>query len=77
MGIAIDSVLVDIDIVLGTRQMTIRDFISLPRGGIIRLDPIPGDLVGIRANGHLIARGAVVVKGDQVSVEISDRIRKS
>jgi len=31
--------------------------------------------VEIKANDHLIARGEVVVKGDRVVIEISERIR--
>ena len=62
----VEDVLVDIAVVLGSHQMTIRDFIGLNRGSIIPLDPTPRDLVEIRANDHLIARGEVVVKGDDV-----------
>jgi len=71
----VEDVLVDIAVVLGSRQMTIREFINLNRGAIIPLDPTPRDLVEIKANDHLIARGEVVVKGDRVVIEISERIR--
>jgi|APCry1669188879_1035177.scaffolds.fasta_scaffold89032_1 flagellar motor switch protein FliN/FliY len=71
----VEDVLVDIAVVLGSRQMTIREFINLNRGAIISLDPTPSDLVEIKANDHLIARGEVVVKGDRVVIEISERIR--
>jgi len=71
----VEDVLVDIAVVLGSRQMTIREFINLNRGAIIPLDPTPSDLVEIKANDHLIARGEVVVKGDRVVIEISERIR--
>ena len=73
----VEDVLVDIAVVLGSRQMTIRDFINLNRGAVIPLDPTPGDLVEIKANDHLIARGEVVVKGDRIVIEISERIRAS
>jgi flagellar motor switch protein FliN/FliY len=52
-----------------------REFINLNRGAVIPLDPTPRDLVEIKANDHLIARGEVVVKGDRVVIEISERIR--
>ena len=71
----VEDVLVDIAVVFGSHQMTIRDFIGLNRGSIIPLDPTPRDLVEIRANDHLIARGEVVVKGDRVVIEVSERVR--
>jgi flagellar motor switch protein FliN/FliY len=71
----VDGVLVDIAVVLGARQMTVREFINLSRGAVVKLDPSPSDLVEIRANNHLIARGDVVVKGDRVLIEISERVR--
>ena len=71
----VEDVLVDIAVVLGSRQMSIREFIHLNRGAVIPLDPTPRDLVEIKANDHLIARGEVVVKGDRVVIEISERIR--
>lgn len=71
----VEDVLVDIAVVLGSHQMTIRDFIRLNRGSVIPLDPTPRDLVEIRANDHLIARGEVVVKGDRVVIEISERLK--
>ncbi len=71
----VEDVLVDIAVVLGSHQMTIRDFIGLNRGSIIPLDPTPRDMVEIRANDHLIARGEVVVKGDRVVIEVSERVR--
>jgi flagellar motor switch protein FliN/FliY len=71
----VEDVLVDIAVVLGSCQMTVREFINLNRGATLPLDPTPSDLVEIKANDHLIARGEVVVKGDRVVVEISERIR--
>ncbi len=71
----VEGVFVDIAVVLGARQMTVREFINLARGAVLRFDPSPSDLVEIRANDHLIARGEVVVKGDRVLIEISERVR--
>jgi flagellar motor switch protein FliN/FliY len=71
----VDGVLVDISVVLGARQMTVREFINLGRGAVVKLDPSSSDQVEIRANNHLIARGDVVVKGDRVLIEISERVR--
>lgn len=75
MGLPIDAMEVDVDVVLGTRQIRIGEFIRLKRGSAIILDPIQHDLVDIRANGRLIARGAVVVKGDTVAITVTDRLK--
>jgi len=77
MGLPIEAMEVDVDVVLGTRQIRIGDFIKLKRGGAIVLDPVQSDLVDIRANGRLIARGAVVVKGDTISITVTDRLKRS
>ncbi len=77
MGLPIEAMEVDVDVVLGTRQIRIGDFIKLKRGGAIILDPVQSDLVDIRANGRLIARGAVVVKGDTISITVTDRLKRS
>ena len=77
MGLPIEAMEVDVDVVLGTRQIRIGDFIKLKRGGAIILDPVQSDLVDIRANGRLIARGAVVVKGDTISTTVTDRLKRA
>ena len=77
MGLPIEAMEVDVDVVLGTRQIRIGDFIKLKRGSAIVLDPVQSDLVDIRANGRLIARGAVVVKGDTISITVTDRLKRS
>jgi flagellar motor switch protein FliN len=73
--VIVEHVPVEIAVVLGSRPMTIRDIINLAPGTVIPLDPTPGDLVDIRANDHLIARGEVSVKGDRVMIEIRERLR--
>ena len=75
MGLPIDAMEVDVDVVLGTRQIRIGEFIRLKRGAAIVLDHVQDDLVDIRANGRLIARGAVVVKGDTVAITVTDRLK--
>ena len=75
MGLPIDAMEVDVDVVLGTRQIRIGEFIRLNRGAAIILDPVQDDLVDIRANGRLIARGAVVVKGDTVAITVTNRLK--
>jgi len=77
MGLPIEAMEVDVDVVLGTRQIRIGDFIKLKRGGAIILDPVQSDLVDMRANGRLIARGAVVVKGDTISITVTDRLKRA
>ena len=75
MGFPVEAMEVEIDVVLGTRHIRIGEFIKLERGTPIHLDSIANDLVDIRANGRLIARGAVVVKGEAVSITITERLR--
>jgi flagellar motor switch protein FliN/FliY len=72
-----DSVIVDVSVVLGSKTMPIKNFIALSRGATIVLDPVPGDKVDIMANDHLVARGVVLVRGDTISVEVREILRSA
>lgn len=73
----LNSVIVDVSVVLGSTTMSIKNFINLSRGSIIVLDPKDGDKVDIMANDHLVARGVVLVRGDTISVEVREILRSA
>lgn len=71
----VDSISVTLTFVLGRRRMTIGEYLRLQPGSIVTLDPMADDMVEILANGKLIGRGAVNVKGERISVDIKSRLR--
>lgn len=71
----VDSISVTLTFILGRKTVTISEYLRLRPGSILVLDPMPDDMVEILANGKLIGRGAVNVRGDRISVELRERLR--
>ena len=68
----LDKVSLDIQVVLGTTTMPVHQVLRLGRGAIIELEASEDDEVEILANSFPIARGAVVVSGNRIAVEIKE-----
>ena len=68
----IDSVSLDITVVLGTTAMPVHQVLRLGRGAVIELDSAEDDEVHILANNLPIARGTVVVQGNRIAVEVRE-----
>jgi flagellar motor switch protein FliN/FliY len=66
----IDKVSLDITVVLGTTAMPVHQVLRLGRGAIIELDASEDDEVHILANNLPVAKGAVVVSGNRIAVEV-------
>ncbi len=72
----LDTVPLDISVVLGRSRMPIHQLLRLGRGAVITLDSGEDDAVEILANDLPIARGTVVVNGTSISVEVNEIIRR-
>ncbi len=68
----ISKVSLDIQVVLGTTTMPIHQVLRLGRGAIIELDASEDDEVQILANNFPVAKGAVIVSGNRIAVEVKD-----
>jgi flagellar motor switch protein FliN len=66
------SVECDIDIVLGTGTMTVRECLHLKRHAIIRLAQVAGADLHVLVNGIEIARGEVVIVDDATAIRITE-----
>lgn len=66
----IDSVSLDITVVLGNTVMPVHQVLRLGRGAIIELDASEDDEVAILANNLPVATGTVVVQGNRIAVEV-------
>lgn len=76
MSSGLNTVAVDISIVLGRARMPIHQLLRMGRGAVITLDAAEDDEVEILANDLPIARGLVVVNGSEITVEIKELIRR-
>ena len=74
---AVEDVLVDITVVLGSANMPIHQLLKMGRGAVIELDSTVEDHAFIYANNRLIARGEIVLVGDTISVSITDTMKTS
>ena len=74
---SIDTVSLDITVVLGATDMPVHQALRLGRGAIIELDTTENDEVKILANNFPVARGTVVVQGNRIAVEVKELLPRS
>jgi flagellar motor switch protein FliN/FliY len=70
----LDTVSVDIAVMLGKTEMPVHQVLRLGRGAIIELDATEGEEVQILANNLPVARGTVVVSGNRIAVEVKEML---
>lgn len=58
---------VSVQVVLGSATMTVANLMKLSRGSVIVLDHSVGEPVDVLVNGHVVARGEVVVVEEENS----------
>jgi flagellar motor switch protein FliN/FliY len=73
----LDKVSIDITVVLGTTSMPIHQVLRLGRGAVIELDASEEDEVHILANNLAVAKGAVIVSGNKIAVEVKKLLPRS
>ena len=73
----LDNVSLDIQVVLGTTMMPIHQVLRLGRGAIIELDASEDDEVDILANNFPVAKGAVIVSGNRIAVEVKEMVQRA
>lgn len=58
---------VSVQVVLGSATMTVANLMKLSRGSVVVLDHSVGEPVDVLVNGHVVARGEVVVVEEENS----------
>jgi flagellar motor switch protein FliN/FliY len=71
----IESVKVEISVVLGRSVIPMHQLLRMGRGAVIELNSRQDDPVWIMANDKAIARGEIVIQGDQIAVSITELLR--
>lgn len=74
-GKAVTRVNVEISVILGKATMPVHQLLKMGRGAVIELDADVEDHAWVYANNRLIARGEVVVVGENVAVSITEQVR--
>lgn len=74
---SLNDVSLDIAVVLGSTVMPVHQVLRLGRGAIIELDASENDEVSILVNNHPVAKGAVVVSGSRIAVEVRHMLARS
>lgn len=74
---SLDTIGLDITVILGTARMPVHRLLRMGRGAIIELSSHENDEVEILANNHPIALGQIVVNGTRIAVEITQLLGKS
>ncbi len=72
----VESVEVEIAVVIGRSRMPIHHLLRMGRGAVIELDSNENDEIEILANDFPVARGQVIVQGKRIQVEVTSLIRR-
>ncbi|MCB1509158.1 MAG: flagellar motor switch protein FliN [Hyphomicrobiaceae bacterium] len=72
----IDTLDVEISVVLGSAVMPIHQLLRMGRGAVIELDTGQDDQVLLLANNIPVAMAEVVVNGDKIAVEIKEILKR-
>ncbi len=73
----LESISVDLSVVLGSAQMPVRQVLKMGRGAVIPLDCGEDDPTLVYVNDQLVARGRIVVRYENMSIEITDVVRRA
>lgn len=63
---------VQISMVVGTNQISIRNLLQLNQGSVIELDRLAGEPLDVLVNNTLVAHGEVVVVNDKFGIRLTD-----
>ncbi len=75
MASNIESVKVEISVVLGRSVIPMHQLLRMGRGAVIELDARQDDPVLVLANERPIARGEIIIQGDNIGVSITELLR--
>ncbi len=70
MSSNVDSVKVEISVVLGRSVIPMHQLLRMGRGAVIELDTHQDDPVTILANDKAVAKGEIQIHGDKIAVSM-------
>jgi len=69
---SLDSVKVEISVVLGRSVIPMHQLLRCGRGAVIELDAHQDDPVVVLANNQPVAKGQIMIEGDKITVSVTD-----
>jgi flagellar motor switch protein FliN/FliY len=75
MASNVDSVKVEISVVLGRSTIPMAQLLRMGRGAVIELDSRQDDRVLVLANDKPVAKGEIVIQGDRIAVSIGEILK--
>jgi flagellar motor switch protein FliN/FliY len=75
MSSNIESVKVEISVVLGQSIIPMHQLLRMGRGAVIELDARQDDAVTVLANNRPVAKGDIVIEGDRIAVSVTELLR--
>lgn len=73
---SLDTVKVEIAVVLGHSVIPIHQLLRMGRGAVIELNSNQDDPVVVLANNQPVAKGEIVIEGDRIAVAISEILKR-
>ena len=73
----IESISVNLSVVLGTSEMPIHQLLRMGRGAVIELDTTEDDDVQILANNVPVARGQVILRSEKIGVSVTEVLMRA
>lgn len=75
MSSNVETVKVEISVVLGRSIIPMHQLLRMGRGAVIELDSHQDDPVTILANDKPVARGEIQIQGDRIAVSVVDLLK--
>ncbi|MCD2317072.1 FliM/FliN family flagellar motor switch protein [Sphingomonas sp. IC-11] len=72
----LEDISIEMSIVLGSAQIPIRQILKMSRGAMIPLDCGHDDPTLVYVNNKLVAKGRVLVNEEQMSLEITEIVKR-
>jgi flagellar motor switch protein FliN/FliY len=68
---------VNVTVELGRKKMSISELVDLSKGATIELEKAAGELLDVRVNDRLLARGEAVIINDKFGVRLTEIVSRS
>lgn len=72
---SLNSVKVEIAVVLGRSVIPIHQLLRMGRGAVIELNSHQDEPVVVLANNRPVAKGEIIIEGDRIAVSISEILK--
>jgi flagellar motor switch protein FliN len=71
----IETVKVEISVVLGRSVIPMHQLLRMGRGAVIELNSCQDDPVLVLANDRPVAKGEIIIQGDKIGVSITELLK--